>query len=76
MHVTAEITAHVAVLRTVAYEAGREAAPPRLEKFRANFAFQSKCKLFKILNNEKYIFNAVNSRRALFFRASASCSKF
>ena len=63
-------------LKNSGVRGGEGSSPPRLEKFRANFAFQSKCKLFKILNNEKYIFNAVNSRRALFFRASASCSKF
>jgi len=31
--------------------------------------------LFKILNDEKYIFTTVNSGHTLFFRASASCSK-
>jgi len=31
--------------------------------------------LFKILNDKKYIFNAVNSGHTLFFRASTSCSK-
>jgi len=43
--------------------------------FRANFVFQGKRKLYKSLNDKKYIFNTVNSGHALFFRASASCSK-
>jgi len=37
--------------------------------------FQGKCTLFKILNDKKYILNTVNSGHALFFRASANCSK-
>jgi len=44
--------------------------------FRGNSVFQGKRKLLKILNNKKYIFNTVNSGPTLFFRASASCSKF
>jgi len=39
MHATAEITAHVAVLRTVAYEAGREAAPPPAWKIQGKLCF-------------------------------------
>jgi len=46
----------------------------RVKNFRANSVFQGKRKLFKILNDKKYIFNAVNSG-TLFFRASTSCSK-
>jgi len=42
--------------------------------FRANSVFQDKCKLFKIVNDKKYIFNRVISGRTLFFRASASYS--
>jgi len=43
--------------------------------FRANSVFQGKRRLFKILNDKKYIFNTVNSGHTLFFRASTSCSK-
>jgi len=37
--------------------------------------FQGNCKLFKVLNDKKYIFSTVNSRHPPFFRASANCSK-
>jgi len=32
-------------------------------------------RLFKILNDKKYIFNTVNSGHTLFFKESTSCSK-
>jgi len=41
--------------------------------FRANFVFQGKRKLFKILK-DKNTFNTVNSGHILFFRTSNSCS--
>jgi len=46
-----------------------------VKNFRANSVFQGKRKLFKILNDKKYIFITVNSGHTLFFRASTSCSK-
>jgi len=42
---------------------------------RADSVFQGKRRLFKFLNDKKYIFNKVNSGHTLFFRASTSCSK-
>jgi len=47
----------------------RERQQPGLKIFRASASSS------KILNDEKYIFSAVNSGRTLFFRASANCSK-
>jgi len=41
----------------------------------ADSVFQGKRRLFKILNDEKDIFDTVNSGHTLFFRASTSCSK-
>jgi len=38
-----------------------------------NFRASASCS--KILNDKKYIFNAVSSGQLVFFRASASCSK-
>jgi len=38
--------------------------------FRANSVFQGKRRLFKILNDKKYIFSTVNSGHTLFLRAS------
>jgi len=52
------------------------AAAHRLEKFQGKLCFQGKRKLLKILNNKKYFKTAKNFRATLFFRASASCSKF
>jgi len=51
------------------------AALPRVKKFRANSVLQGKRKLFKILNNKKYVFNTVNSGQTLLFRESVSRSK-
>ena len=45
-----------------------------MKNFKANSVFHGKRKLFKILNDKKYIFNTVNSGHSLFFRASKSCS--
>jgi len=45
-----------------------------VKNFRANSLFQGNRKLFKILNDKKYIFTNVNSGHTLFFRASKSCS--
>jgi len=42
---------------------------------RADSVFQGKRRLFKILNDKKYIVNRVNSGHTLFFRARTSCSK-
>jgi len=44
-------------------------------KISGQTVFQGKRKLFKILNDKKYVFNTVNSGHTLFFRASAGCSK-
>jgi len=41
----------------------------------SNSVFRASASCSKILNDKKYIFNAVNSGHTLFFRASASCSK-
>jgi len=46
-----------------------------VKNFRENSVFQGKHRLFKILNDKKYIFNIVNSGHTLFFRESTSCSK-
>jgi len=45
------------------------------KKCKGNSDFQGKRRLFKILNDKKYIFNTVNSGHTLSFRASTSCSK-
>jgi len=45
------------------------------EKFQGNLCFQGKRKLLKILNVKSIFTTAKISRAALFFRASASCSK-
>jgi len=37
-----------------------------VKNFRANSVFQGKPKLFKILNDKKYIFNIVNSGHTVF----------
>jgi len=42
---------------------------------RADYVFQDKRRLVKVLNDEKYIFYKVNSGHTLFFSASTSCSK-
>ena len=47
----------------------------RWKIFQYSKKFQGKRRLFKILNDKKYIFNTVNSVHTLFFRASTSCSK-
>jgi len=41
----------------------------------ADSVFQGKRRLFKILNDKKYIFNTVNSGHTLFFRASHTLLK-
>jgi len=46
-----------------------------MKNFKSNSVSQGKRRLFKILNDKKYIFNTVNSRHTLFFRASTSCLK-
>jgi len=46
-----------------------------VKNFRTNSVIQGKRRLFKILNDKKYVFNAVNSGHTLFCSASTSCSK-
>jgi len=46
-----------------------------VKNFRANSVFQGKRRLFKILNDKKYLFNTTNSGHTLLFRASTSSSK-
>ena len=44
-------------------------------KISGQILFFRASRLFKILNDKKYIFSTVNSGHTLFFRASTSCSK-
>ena len=46
-----------------------------MKNSRATLFFRASASCSKILNNEKYTFNTVNSGHPLFFRASASYSK-
>jgi len=45
-----------------------------VKNFRINSVFQGKRRLFKTLNDKKYIFTTVHSGHTLIFRASKSCS--
>ena len=55
---------------------GEAVAPPSLKNFRANSVFRASASCSKILNDKKYILNAVkNSRATLFFKASATLLK-
>ena len=45
-------------------------------EFRAYSVFQGKSKLLKVLNVKSILNRVENFRATLFFRASASCSKF
>jgi len=46
-----------------------------VKNFRATLIFWTSASCSKILNDKKYLFNALNSGHTLFFRASASCYK-
>jgi len=60
---------------TIGVRGGGSCRYPGLKTFRVNFVFRTRASCSKILNDKKYIFNAVNSGDTMFFRASASCSK-
>jgi len=59
----------------VAQKSGMIKNVSTLKNFRPNSVFRPSASCSKILNDKKYIFNAVKNFKATVFRASASCSK-